>query len=379
MNQRLGITHKLVATAAIALAVAATTACGDLPTTASEAGSSQSSAKVVSEPFEGRPSINEFCGQKQIQVALADGFGGNSLRKIMRRQFELEAAKCPNITKTFYTDANADPQKYASDISGLVAQGVNAIITLDDFGPAALPALRKATQAGVVVVPYKSNPGGTPGSDYEVFVSEDSDAVGKEWAEWASEVTGGTGNVAMLGGTPGNALSTAFLDGYKKAAPQGLKLIQNDPITTNWTIAGMQQAVSGMLTQHPDTKLLLADYGATIPAIARAYQAAGKPLVPLAVTASSNEVGCAWKDLKAKNPGFELLSVDGTGNVPKIALRKAVAAAQGLKDPESPLVKLSVFIDTKNGKMPTCNPALPPDADLSADLTPEQMKAVFAR
>lgn len=372
------ITCKLVAVAAVAATVATITACGELPSNGSDAGSAVA-AEVVSEPFEGRPSITDFCGEKPIQVALADGFGGNSLRKIMRRQFELEAAKCPNITKTFYTDANADPQKYASDISGLVAQGVNAIITLDDFGPAALPALRKATQAGVVVVPYKSNPGGTAGTDYEVFVSEDSDAVGKEWAEWGKEVLDGAGAVAMLGGTPGNALSTAFLDGYKKSAPEGLKLVQDDPITTNWTIAGTQQAVSGMLTQHPDTGLLLADYGATIPAIARAYEAAGKPLVPIAVTASSNEVGCAWQDLKAKNPNFELLSVDGTGNVPKIALRKAVAAAQGLKNPESPIVKLSVFIDTKSGKMPTCDATLPPDADLSADLTPTEMKELFAR
>lgn len=356
----------------------ATSACGELPTTGSD-NTGSSVEEAVSAPFEGRPSITEFCGDKPIEVALADGFGGNSLRKIMRRQFELEAAKCPNITKTFYTDANSDPQKYASDINGLVAQGVDAIITLDDFGPAALPSLRKATQAGVVVVPYKSNPGGTAGSDYEVFVSEDSDAVGKEWAEWGANILNGNGEVAMLGGTPGNALSTAFLDGYKKAAPEGLTLVQDDPITTNWTIAGMQQAVTGMLTQHPHTGLLLADYGATIPAIARAYAAAGKPLVPIAVTASSNEVGCAWEDLKAKNPDFELLSIDGTGNVPKIALRKAVAAAQGLKNPESPLVKLSVFIDTKNGKMPTCNPTLPPDADLSADLTPDQMKEVFAR
>ncbi|MEV7136282.1 substrate-binding domain-containing protein [Arthrobacter sp. NPDC093128] len=356
----------------------ATTACGELQSTGSEAGGA-TTTEVTSAPFEGRPSITDFCGDKPIQVALADGFGGNSLRKIMRRQFELEAAKCANITKTFYTDANADPQKYASDINGLVAQGVNAIITLNDFGPAALPALRKATKAGVVVVPYKSNPGGTPGSDYEVFVSEDSDAVGKEWAEWGADILHGNGQVAMLGGTPGNALSTAFLDGYKKAAPDGLRLVQDDPITTNWTIAGMQQAVTGLLTKHADTGLLLADYGATIPAIARAYAAAGKPLVPIAVTASSNEVGCAWEGLKAQNPDFELLSIDGTGNVPKIALRKAVAAAQGLENPESPLVKLSVFIDTKNGKMPTCNPALPPDADLSADLTPEQMKEVFAR
>jgi ribose transport system substrate-binding protein len=41
--------------------------------------------------------ISAFCGDKDITVALADGFGGNSWRKITRAIFEAEAAKCPII------------------------------------------------------------------------------------------------------------------------------------------------------------------------------------------------------------------------------------------------------------------------------------------
>ena len=49
--------------------------------------------------------ISKFCGDKEITVAYADGFGGNSWRKTTRAIFEAEAAKCPNITKVLYTDA----------------------------------------------------------------------------------------------------------------------------------------------------------------------------------------------------------------------------------------------------------------------------------
>ena len=50
------------------------------------------------------PDISSLCGEKEMVVALADGFGGNSWRKITRAEFEDEAAKCPNITKVLYTD-----------------------------------------------------------------------------------------------------------------------------------------------------------------------------------------------------------------------------------------------------------------------------------
>src|SRR3712207_6897511 len=49
--------------------------------------------------------VSEFCGDEELSVALADGFGGNSWRRITRELFETEAAKCPNITEVLYTDA----------------------------------------------------------------------------------------------------------------------------------------------------------------------------------------------------------------------------------------------------------------------------------
>ncbi len=55
--------------------------------------------------------IKALCGTKPIKVALSDGFGGNSWRKITRRELELEAAKCPNITEVKYTDAQGNVQK----------------------------------------------------------------------------------------------------------------------------------------------------------------------------------------------------------------------------------------------------------------------------
>src|SRR3954471_9468254 len=53
--------------------------------------------------------IKEFCGTKKIRVALSDGYGENSWRKITRAEFEDEASKCPNITEVRYTNGQANP------------------------------------------------------------------------------------------------------------------------------------------------------------------------------------------------------------------------------------------------------------------------------
>src|SRR5882672_1677939 len=69
--------------------------------------------------------ISTMCGSKPMVVALADGYGGDTWRRITFAEFQDEAKKCPNVTKVLYTDAGGDQQKSNSDINGLVAQGVN--------------------------------------------------------------------------------------------------------------------------------------------------------------------------------------------------------------------------------------------------------------
>ena len=68
-----------------------------------------------------------------------------------------------------HTDGQGDTQKAISDIEGLAAQGVNAVVVFPDAGKAMLPALTKVTKAGVVTVPYWVYPGGEEGDDYDYF------------------------------------------------------------------------------------------------------------------------------------------------------------------------------------------------------------------
>ena len=100
--------------------------------------------------------MKNFCGTKPIKVALSDGWGENGWRKITRAEFEDEAAKCPNITETRYTNGQGNPQKQISDIQGLIAQKFDVIILYPDGGEAIIKAMNQATQAGVAVVPLSA-------------------------------------------------------------------------------------------------------------------------------------------------------------------------------------------------------------------------------
>jgi ribose transport system substrate-binding protein len=57
-----------------------------------------------------------------------------------------------------YADGQGNTQKAISDIQGMVAKGVNALVVFPDAGQAVLPTLRSAYQAGVKVVPYRVFP-----------------------------------------------------------------------------------------------------------------------------------------------------------------------------------------------------------------------------
>jgi len=114
--------------------------------------------------------VPSWCGSKKISLGLTDGFGGNSWRLVTTASARDEAKKCPNVTSLTYADGQGNTQKAISDIQGMVAKGVDALVVFPDAGKAILPALRSSYKAGVITVPYRFTPGGNAGVAYNVLV-----------------------------------------------------------------------------------------------------------------------------------------------------------------------------------------------------------------
>lgn len=330
--------------------------------------------------------MKDFCGTKPVKVALADGTGDNAFRKTARAEFEDEASKCPNITVLPYADGQNNPQKAISDVKALVAQGVEALVVFPDAGEALLPTLREAYKAGVQVVPWTANPGGKPGTDYTSFVGHNTVNDGVTWTRWMCESLGTKGgNVIFLGGTPGNTQSLTEMVGIEKelkenAACAKVKLLNEPgkPIDTNWNPAQMQKVVSGLLTKYPAIDGVITDSGDASLGGIRAFLQAGRPL-PLWTANDLNGFACAWKENADKHPTFQSVTVSARTWIIRLALRKAVAAHQGIENDEPEIINIPIFENTLDeSKPPKCDPTLPASAILSSELTPEQLKQAYS-
>lgn len=326
--------------------------------------------------------ISKFCGTKDIKVAMADGYGANSWRKITRAEFEAEAKKCPNIKEVRYTDAQGNVQKAISDIQGLVAQKFDVILVFPDGGEAVVRAMRQATSAGAVVIPYMvgAHFPGQRGKDFEMVVSESVEANGRVKAQWIADHLKGKGNVIVLGGTPGNPTSAAEAVGWKEvfAKYPDIKVLEG-PVTTNWDPAETQRVMSGLLAKYDKIDAIYSDYGLGSMGALRAFVAAGRQ-IPLWAAQDANELGCFWQEHKADNPNFQMGNVSGRNWIVRLALRKGVAAVEGIPNDEPSIIELPLVEDTFSSdakKQAACDKALPSDALLSSGLNRDELKALF--
>ena len=325
--------------------------------------------------------IRDFCGTKPMKNALSDGFTGNSWRKTVLAEFADEAKKCPNISEVRRTDGQGDPQRQIQDVKSLAAQGFNVIVVWPDFGATLLRAMHEATQAGVAVVPYGTGEDfpGVVGRDYAVTVTDNAKDKAKIKAEWVAKQLNGRGNVVAIGGLPGNANSAAQMEGYREVFARFPEIKLLETPDGNWDATVNQRVMAGMLAKYDKIDAVLTDYGLSAMGAVRAFVAANRD-IPVWVTEDANEIGCFWQDNKAKYPNFKLATQGGRTWMVRLALRKAVAAYQGLDEPEPTVIEIPIEEDSTSPNQalwPKCDRSLPPDAMLSADLTREQMIELF--
>jgi ribose transport system substrate-binding protein len=323
--------------------------------------------------------IASMCGTKPVVVGHVDGFGGATWFRTAAAEFKDELSKCPNVKKVTYLDANNDAQKYNSDINSLVSQGANIIVAFTHFGAASLPAFRSATKAGVTMVPYFSQIGGSEGKDYSALIYQDPEADGIKWADWLGKTLKGKGNVLFLGGPPGATSSQKFIDGFAKGLEKfpDLKLLETNYIVTNWNPVDGQKAVSALIAKYPQIDGIASDYGVTTMAAIKAFELAGLPVPAQATLASSNELNCKYLADKKAAKGWEYFSLDGTTSLIRFAARRAMATYQGTKDEEPVAVVPYVYADSQTGVDPKCDASLPPDADMSGQLSDAKLKELL--
>jgi ribose transport system substrate-binding protein len=330
--------------------------------------------------IEDMQSIKKYCGTKPLKVAYSDGWGGNYWRKITRAEFEDEASKCPNIKVVRYTDGEFKAEKQIADIRGLIAQKFDVIVVFADTGVAQLKVMRQATKAGIAVVPFTTGdaPFGKMGTDYLVRVTETQIGLGKMLAEWMVKTLHGKGNVIVQGGTAGNPMTASQAVGWREvfAKHPGIKVLEG-PVVTNWDPALAQKVTAAAIAKYPKIDGIMAETTGPI----RAFLAAGRP-IPAWAGQDLNELSCLWQDHHAKNPTFKLATASAHTWLVRLALRKGVAAANGMNNLEPSLIDLPFSEDStsKNPKLKVkCDKSLPATAIPSSMLSKAQMRKILAK
>lgn len=400
--RRLMAVGSIAVTATLLLA-----ACGDSDDTSD--GADQGSSTTPSAPAEGESSaesaespeavgddsplktlagelnfeFSDYCGDKPVVVGILDGFGGNAWATGKSALVRQLAESCPNVTEVKYADAGGDVQKYIAAINSFVAQGVNVIETFDYMGEPTVPAFRAAQQRGVLVGNANALPGsGEVPTDFTSVVVPDFDSTAEQTVAFLTEATDNKGRIAYVGGPAGNLFDGPQIEAIKTAIEDqgsGLELVTGDePLVGAWDPATTQQVMAGLLQTDSDIQGIINSYMATGPAVFRAFEAANLPMPAMTGQSSSMELVCLAKDYEG-----ELQSLDGTPNLHALDLAKLLAKWSDIDAPELgptdayTTVPLAVYINTVEGIMPECDPTVPPGADFSTAMDPEDLAAAL--
>jgi ribose transport system substrate-binding protein len=323
----------------------------------------------------GKNDDTSFCGTEPIALGIHDGFGVNPWSQASMAAVRTEANKCPNVEQVVVI-GGGDLAKSIADTDAFVTQGVDGLVIIPDWGEAQLASLQAATNAGLKVVPWGADPNGVDGTDFVEYVDWSSPEAGTIWAEWMVQALGGTGKVAFLGGPAGNPVTIGQLNSIKTVfdANPGMELLTGytEWPVTNWDPATAQQQMAALLAQHPQIDGLISDYGSDVAGAIRAFQAVGRELVPMA-TLEANSLGCFYQDLKESNPKFELATISSRNWLGRVAVRKALAAINGVESTEPARFSLPLYEDTLGDLPVNCDPALSPDFYHSNQLTPDEL------
>jgi ribose transport system substrate-binding protein len=285
-----------------------------------------------------------------LVMGYADG-GGNDVnvwRAVSHMEAVLQALTYPEIGTIISTAANfnEDPAVHENDIRFLIQAGVDFIVGYPDMGALLAPVILEAEAAGIPYIPFSAGYVGLPGQegalipgdDYTAVVGEDLCALGNSFAETLNAGVG-SGEVALLGGTPGNALSLGWQRCTIQALGDGLELV-NPPADENsttgdtfWFNPIIPDVFRGLLTANPDIRGYAYEYADGVLAGLIAYEELGIPVenLTLALRTDEQSLFCDW--VERDEATYEIYFSAGGNFQSRVGVTAAMLHLQGADVP----------------------------------------------
>jgi len=254
----------------------------------------------------------------EIVMGYADGGGDtvNVWRAVSHMEAILQALTYEEIGTIVSTEANFggptfDPTIAENDIRFLINRGVDFIVGYPDIGVGLAEEVLEAEAAGIPYIPFSAGyvglPGTegalTPGEDYLTVVGENLCELGESFAGILNDGVG-TGEVAVLGGTPNNALSLGWQQCTIPALAGGVELVNpppNENTTTGdtfWSDGAIPGVFQALLTTNPEIRGYAYEYSDGMNTGLKEYDGLGIPVenLTLALRTDEQTLFCDWVD-----------------------------------------------------------------------------------
>jgi len=224
-----------------------------------------------------------------------------------------------------FTTADNSATEQAAQIENLVLQGFDAIV-VNAASPTALNgAIKKACQAGVVVVSFD----GIVTEPCAYRVTHNYRNFGEEQMRYLSDALPNGGNVLELRGIAGTYIDNEVSEGVHDALKSMPKFKLVASVYGNWNPVDSQKAVAGVLPSLSKVDVVLNAGGGT--GVIRAFEIAGRP-VPLVTLGNQYDELSWWQE--KRGTGYNTRSAGANPGIASFAFWVAQQALEGRKMPK---------------------------------------------
>ncbi|WP_035644789.1 sugar ABC transporter substrate-binding protein [Bradyrhizobium sp. ORS 285] len=291
-------------------------------------------------PWAGDTKFFKYPAKKgPYRIALANGYIANTWRIQMIQTAKAYAAQ-PEVKaklKEFkVVSTGEDVPAQISAINNFIDSGYDAIVVNAQNPTAFGPVIKRAKQAGVILVAFDN----ILATEDAINVNVDQKGLGELWAKWLVKNVPDGGKVLEVRGVAGTSVDTDRHNGFQSVLSSSGKKWQTTEVVGKWDDGVAQKATADAIATNGPFDAISGQGGDT--GIVQAMLDAKHKMVPFGgETENGFRKFCAAKS----SEGLKCSSA-GTGPAQvAVAIKVALAALEGKVVPQSVKLPLSVVED----------------------------------
>jgi ribose transport system substrate-binding protein len=257
------------------------TAASTSPSTESSTNSGGSAPVQVQQSASSVPeSLGSFAPQSGLggkvpkeTIGFVNVLGSSPAAQVCQADF-VKAAKALGWT-VHVADAQGDPAKMASDVSAMVTQHVNALVTVSIEQSAAAQGLAAAKAAKIPALTFCGAITNNGAPLYAGDYAPNDAAISATVTRYMIDDLGGKGDVVAQFYSPINALARRDAVAQTMINQAGMKVVASHQVNFTNPVQDTMQSTLAMLRANPGAKAVLVDQDFEFPVAVQAVKNAG--------------------------------------------------------------------------------------------------------